>query len=263
MKLLSFLPFSPSLLPLAMKPTKRKTRRKSVDVDEPSTNATPLTDPNLSQRQTTATKLKDQQQPSPVDMMHTREHSPSAERSLEEALDAAVTNASVDDSSATPPQPENVLEGADDDVSSYQKEQSTPTGDGTEREEEKPTEIKTGEVKPRNPKLRILLNPLPSDDDDTGEVGDRLRREGCCDRRSECARDQGSSVDSTGSLLLGRKCSSHKSPSLFTGGDKTSAHKESQLPLPSSQGTQLYTNTTRVQNNHFRAIILPQGILNS
>ena len=213
---------------VATRSTKRKTKKKSIDVEEPSTNATPLSDPNLSQHQST---MKPGDQPSPVDVMDTPKPSPSSERILEEALDAAVTNASVGGTSATPP-PVKVPETTDSDWK-QREGQSSLTGAGTVRADEgkreekgdKPKEVESDEAKPRSSRLRLVLNPLPSEDD-LMEGDDRTRRDGCCDRCRDCARGRGSSSDSAESTL-GDHCSSS---------DKGSSCKEGQLPLPSNPG---------------------------
>ena len=57
---------------------KKRPKKKSVEAEEPATNATPISDPSISEHQSTAEKEKESLR-------------------LEEDLDAAVRNASVGD----------------------------------------------------------------------------------------------------------------------------------------------------------------------
>ena len=89
--------------------------------------------------------------------------------------------------------------------------------------------MKSGEVKPR--KLRLVLKPLPNDEEDTG--GDTLTKPGgCCGDIGDGGREDTAESAS-------EKCSSQGS--LFSSSEDESSScrdvSESQLPLPSSQGT--------------------------
>ena len=66
---------------------KKRPKKKSVEAEEPATDAMPITDPNLS-----ITTEKDREKIDPGS---------SSELSLEEALDAAVRNTSVGDGSTS------------------------------------------------------------------------------------------------------------------------------------------------------------------
>ena len=90
-------------------------------------------------------------------------------------------------------------------------------------------QVKSGEEKPRS-KLRLVLKPLPNDEDDaTGDC--QAKPGGCCG--DTCAGGQEVTAESAN-----EKCSSQGG--LFSSGkDESSSCKdssESQLPLPSSQG---------------------------
>ena len=106
----------------------------------------------------------------------------------------------------------------------------------TSTEKKKVPEVKSGEDKPRS-KLRLVLKPLPNDEEDTtGDYPTKL--EGFCG--DTCAGGQEVAAESAS-----EKCSSQGS--MFSSNeDEFSSCRdvsESQLPLPSSQGTSKSTNT--------------------
>ena len=89
--------------------------------------------------------------------------------------------------------------------------------------------MKSGEEKPRS-KLRLVLKPLPNDEEDaTGDC--QAKQGGCCG--DACAGGQEVTAES-----VNEKCSSQGG--LFSSGKGESSSckdgSESQLPLPSSQG---------------------------
>lgn len=196
-------------------------------MDEQATNATPLSDPNLSHLR--ATKKAGEK----LGHVDVTEIDSSSELSLEEALDAAVRNASVGDS--TPP-PAKVSE--EDEPDSSESQGPPPTaGDDSERkkEEGKLPEVKSGKEKQRSSKLRLVLKPLPDGDE---SEGDRAKREGCCDRCGKCTRGKPDSKEKVASLSsdVAERCSSHES--LYSRDESSSCtdSSENQVPLLSSPG---------------------------
>ena len=91
--------------------------------------------------------------------------------------------------------------------------------------------VKSGEEKPRS-KLRLVLKPLPNDEEDAATGDHPTKPEGCCG--DTCARGQEVTAESAS-----EKCSEKES--LFSASEDESSScrdaSESQLPLPSSQGT--------------------------
>ena len=221
----------------AARMARKKTKKKPTEVEEPATNATPLTDPTLSQHQTTECEKEKHLDMKDTDSAHSDStHSDSAhsELVLEEALDAAVRNASVDDIEDTQPHEED----RDVDLKKRVSSDTTDTpGKGGEREEReeggKVTKVETGKEKQRSSKLRLVLKPLPSEEEEL-EGGQRTR-EGCREQCAECAKGQSSSAESACRDKEGAgKYSS--CDSVIDSKDEQSSHRESQLPLPSSPG---------------------------
>ena len=91
--------------------------------------------------------------------------------------------------------------------------------------------MKPREEKPRS-KLRLVLKPLPNDEEGPATGDHPTKPEGCCG--DTCARGHEVTAESAS-----EKCSGKES--LFSAGEDDSSScrdgSESQLPLPSSQGT--------------------------
>ena len=230
-----------------VKSTKKKSRKKSVEVEEPATNATPLTDPNLSQHQSKG-------RIDVTDASSAPSSSSSSERILEEALDAAIRNASVVNSDDAAAQFENIPDergGEDDDLISEGQQGDTQRGvagvteveDAERKDREREKVIKDvtdgNFVKQRSSsKVRLVLKPLTSEEEMEEGEGDRAKRGACPDRcGQECGKGRSSSVQD--SCCEEEKHSSTSGSSLFS----ESSCKESQLPLPSSSPGTVYTHT--------------------
>lgn len=229
-----------------VKSTKKKSRKKSVEVEEPATNATPLTDPNLSQHQSKG-------RIDVTDASSAPSSSSSSERILEEALDAAIRNASVVDSDDAA-QFENIPDergGEDDDLISEGQQGDTQRGvagvteveDAERKDREREKVIKDvtdgNFVKQRSSsKVRLVLKPLTSEEEMEEREGDRAKRGACPDRcGQECGKGRSSSVQD--SCCEEEKHFSTSESPLFS----KSSYKESQLPLPSSSPGTVYTRT--------------------
>ena len=91
--------------------------------------------------------------------------------------------------------------------------------------------MKSGEEKPRS-KLRLVLKPLPNDEEDPATGDHPTKPEGCCG--DTCTGGQEITAESAS-----EKCSEKESMFSASADESTSCRdgSESQLPLPSSQGT--------------------------
>ena len=214
----------------AARMARKKTKKKPTEVEEPATNATPLTDPTLSQHQTTEREKEKHLDVKDTDSTHS--DYAHTELVLEEALDAAVRNASVDDViEDTRPHEED----RDVNLKKHVSSDTTDTsGKGGEREEGgKVTKVEAGKDKQRSSKLRLVLKPLPSEEEEQ-EGGQRMR-EGCREQCAECAKGQSSSAESA--CRDKERAGKYSScDSVIDSKDEQSSHRESQLPMPSSPG---------------------------